>query len=248
MTVINLNEEKTGRSKMLASTQKKNMNRWSILFLGLLFLLVGQAGNAQQFSDSEVSAAIRFLKTHWNGTDTIIYASNGQVSYKAHREDSLVTVYHYLFDEERMIDRVLLYRNGLYLGDVVIEKKDTLIVKRETLDSIESTQPRFKIIGGWKPIYKRNESTDTLAFSRRSPIESFPEYYGQRFTISRNGDFVDSYSAPCGNDGNIHYTVGKWKYNSETQVLETTIPIDKKGKRFKVILVTGDTLKLIKLN
>lgn len=35
-----------------------------------------------------------------------------------------------------------------------------------------------------------------------------PEGWGQRLEFQENGEFVDSYSAPCGNDGGLHHWSG----------------------------------------
>ena len=70
--------------------------------------------------------------------------------------------------------------------------------------------------------------------------------FGERIEISKNGDFVDAYTAQCGNDSNRHYTTGKWKYTSKTQIFKTSIPIFFKDDSYKVITLSNDTLKLIK--
>lgn len=46
-----------------------------------------------------------------------------------------------------------------------------------------------------------------------------PEGWGQRLEFQENGEFVDSYSAPCGNDGGFHHWSGKWKWNEDQRLL-----------------------------
>ena len=43
--------------------------------------------------------------------------------------------------------------------------------------------------------------------------------WGQRFEFRENGDLVDSYGAPCGNDSQLHRWSGKWMWNEEGQSL-----------------------------
>lgn len=42
-----------------------------------------------------------------------------------------------------------------------------------------------------------------------------PRGYGARMEFHYNGDFVDAYSAPCGNDSNIHHWTGHWTLDQD---------------------------------
>lgn len=68
--------------------------------------------------------------------------------------------------------------------------------------------------------------------------------WGQRIEFDKQGQFVDAYSAPCGNDQNIHHHQGKWMLNRETMVLTTTIPINYKETVHKIEKLTETQLVL----
>jgi hypothetical protein len=97
------------------------------------------------------------------------------------------------------------------------------------------------LYGSWHLVYaSENSKPDTLIFTKTGSYE-----FGERIEINKNGDFVDVYTAQCGNDSNRHNTTGKWTYNSKTQIFKTTIPIFFKDNTYKVNSLTNDTLKLI---
>ena len=80
----------------------------------------------------------------------------------------------------------------------------------------ESNAPEIKSIYG---VWYMNDSAscgNSWVFQR----DRKKEYeWGQSFEFKDNGEFVDSYSGPCGNDGFIHDWSGKWKYNKGERIL-----------------------------
>ena|SRR3990172_703476 len=97
--------------------------------------------------------------------------------------------------------------------------------------------------GTWFLVYTHPGSKDTLTFSRTSHT---PHNWGQRIEINKDGEFVDADDEKCGNDSNIHHTVGKWTFNNQTNIFETTIPIYFKDKKYKITSLTSDTLIFVK--
>ena len=63
-----------------------------------------------------------------------------------------------------------------------------------------------------------------LTLKRKQPVPTpdggFQESaYGHWFDFKENGEFVDYYSAPCGNDGRLHHWVGSWQLRNEGQTI-----------------------------
>ncbi|MCB9191090.1 MAG: lipocalin family protein [Flavobacteriales bacterium] len=52
-----------------------------------------------------------------------------------------------------------------------------------------------------------------------------PHGWGATIQIHENGEFVDAYSARCGNDQNIRHDTGKWTLDKETMTLTTTFMV-----------------------
>jgi hypothetical protein len=70
--------------------------------------------------------------------------------------------------------------------------------------------------------------------------------WGATIQIKENGDFVDAYSARCGNDENIHHDTGKWTLNKETMTLTTTFVVlfKKVSSEYKIISLSDTELVL----
>ncbi len=82
---------------------------------------------------------------------------------------------------------------------------------------------------------------------------------GQEFVFRENGEMIDFYSAPCGNDGQIHQWTGNWEWNEEESILflqvesypetnpfSTVKPSEayKKGQEFHIAEMTEQMMKL----
>ena len=89
-----------------------------------------------------------------------------------------------------------------------------------------------------------SESKDSLSFSSTRP-ESYG--WGSRIEIHDNGDFVDAYSARCGNDGKIHHNAGTWTLDIQTMILRTSIPIDYRGTSYRIAKLDTNQLILIEV-
>lgn len=113
----------------------------------------------------------------------------------------------------------------------------------QSADSLNIQHSTPDILGTWYFVYSYPYSTDTMTFSRTTKA---PHGWGQRIEINKNGEFVDAYSAKCGNDEAIHHTVGTWTYDDNTKLFETTIPVNFKDKKYKLSLLTPDKLLLVK--
>lgn len=107
--------------------------------------------------------------------------------------------------------------------------------------NIQLSTPDFW--GTWYLVYSYPYPADTMTFSRTT---NEPHGWGQRIEINKNGVFVDAYSAKCGNDEAIHHSVGTWTYENNTKLFETTIPINFKGKKYRLALLTTDKLLFVK--
>ena len=92
--------------------------------------------------------------------------------------------------------------------------------------------------------YVVNQSTqDSLVFKRKSNL---PYNWGSRIEFNENGEFVDSYSARCGNDSSHHNDKGTW-YIEKNGIIITSIPLVLYGKKNKILSITDDTLVLKKI-
>lgn len=98
--------------------------------------------------------------------------------------------------------------------------------------------PEF--LGKWIYISSSYLKEDTLWLTRTNPSILYD--WGQKIEIYSNGDFIDSYTAWCGNDDNIHHTKGNWTYDDKTKIFEATINICLKDTKYKISNVTQDTL------
>jgi hypothetical protein len=89
--------------------------------------------------------------------------------------------------------------------------------------------------------------------------ELLSRWHGQEFVFHENGEMIDFYSAPCGNDGQLHHWLGKWKWNEEEHTLflqvencletspfGTLKPSEsyKKGQEFYITEMTEQMMKL----
>jgi hypothetical protein len=107
-----------------------------------------------------------------------------------------------------------------------------LLLQREPINSVSSEADRAELLRMW---------------------------YGQQFIFHENGEMVDFYSAPCGNDGQIHQWTGKWQWNEEERLLflqvesypetnpfNTVKPSEayKKGQEFQITEMTEQMMKL----
>jgi hypothetical protein len=67
--------------------------------------------------------------------------------------------------------------------------------------------------------------------------------YGSKMVLQPNGTIIESYTAPCGNDANIHRNVGSWKATRMANGnihLRTSIPIKNYGKNVVLIKQGSD--------
>jgi hypothetical protein len=87
------------------------------------------------------------------------------------------------------------------------------------------------------------KNTDTLVFSKQSHN---PHNFGESIEINKEGEFYDNYSAPCGNDAKIHHTKGNWSYDNQSKLFETTVPVDFREKKYKILSLKRDTLIFVK--
>lgn len=54
---------------------------------------------------------------------------------------------------------------------------------------------------------------------RREPPAPDPCDWGQRYEFQENGNLIDAYTAPCGNDYSIHTWSGRWEFDRERDLL-----------------------------
>lgn len=94
------------------------------------------------------------------------------------------------------------------------------------------------VVNGW-PATK-----DTLVFKR---VSRAPRNLGDRIEIFENGEMIDAYSAPCGNDNRSHHTKGKWTLDKNEMIIITTVPIYLNRPKNKILLLTPETLVLLRL-
>ncbi len=78
---------------------------------------------------------------------------------------------------------------------------------------------RDQFAGKWM-LNGYDEATGTLTF-QRPPREKFN--WGS-YLYFEGEQFAEGYSAPCGNDSNIHRNEGDWEYDFRTKVFRTSIP------------------------
>ena len=121
------------------------------------------------------------------------------------------------------------------------------------------------ICGTWYVDHARSGYTLILQREPVSPLASEPsggdpiKYCRLRFDFHENGDFVDSYMAPCGNDGWIHHWTGSWKLGEDDRTLILQVEnypvrsgVDnlkpsesyKKGQEFHIIEITKEEMQL----
>jgi hypothetical protein len=86
------------------------------------------------------------------------------------------------------------------------------------------------------------ETADSLVFGREP---RWPNNYGDRIEIFGNGDIIDAYSAPCGNDGRLHAIKGSWALDSDTRVLNSTVKIYMKYYTVRILRLTPTALVLL---
>jgi len=98
-----------------------------------------------------------------------------------------------------------------------------------------------KLVGTWF-LSHTPTSVDTLVYDRTSKVRN---NWGHRIEFNSDNNFVDAYTAPCGNDEQIHHDIGTW--NLSGQIITTSIPISSDGSTKHFIgLLTTDKLVLIK--
>jgi hypothetical protein len=105
-----------------------------------------------------------------------------------------------------------------------------------TTDSTEN-----KLIGTWYLYYKNPKNSDTLELFKTSKTYMS---FGSRIEINNDHSFKDIYTAPCGNDENIHDSLGYWSFDSYDKTFETSIPIDFNYKKFSVLFIDSNKLIL----
>lgn len=132
-----------------------------------------------------------------------------------------------------MDKRIFVISLVLLLYAIAVQGQDNLINSKRLPD---------EIIGTW--YLKNSLAKDTIFFQKES-IEPFN--HGSKIEIHKNGDFIDAYSARCGNDSKLHRDKGKWKINFSTLILTTTIPIDFREMVYKIEQVTEDKLVLVEV-
>jgi hypothetical protein len=73
-----------------------------------------------------------------------------------------------------------------------------------------------------------------------------PHNWGDRIEFNDSLNFVDAYSAKCGNDDNIHNTKGSWTLSDK--IIQTTIPIyTDKATKHEIVYLSADSLVLRKI-
>jgi Lipocalin-like domain len=106
-----------------------------------------------------------------------------------------------------------------------------------------STSLTDKLFGTWYLAHTPT-SADSLVYVRTSKI---PNNWGHRIEFNSNNNFLDAYSAPCGNDDQIHSNIGIWQLSGQT--ITTSIPISvDNGREHFIGLLTSDELVLIRTN
>jgi len=102
-----------------------------------------------------------------------------------------------------------------------------------------------ELMGTWYLTGSSWPNTDTLFFQRRDSMNL--NEYGQRIEVYNDGKFLDTYTAWCGNDDNIHSTSGNWLYNEHTKIFSASIQICLKEKMYKIVSLSSSNLVFVKL-
>ncbi len=101
-----------------------------------------------------------------------------------------------------------------------------------------------KLIGTW---YLKGGTNDTLIFLNGTLFTEEGRLMADTYiSMKPYQEFKEGYTAWCGNDDRIRHNSGKYSFDSKTMTLETTIPIDFKGKKHKVIYLSMTKLVLVR--
>ena len=100
------------------------------------------------------------------------------------------------------------------------------------------------LTGTWYLANYFPDTKDSLVYSRISKV---PNNWGDHIEFNSSNSFVDAYSAPCGNDSQIHNDVGTWQLSGHTVVTSIPISIDL-GTKHIILTLTSDKLILVKTN
>ncbi|MCP4181557.1 MAG: hypothetical protein GY756_27650 [bacterium] len=84
----------------------------------------------------------------------------------------------------------------------------------------------------WYLSYK--STSDTLIFNI---IDRSEMHFGKYLILKNDGTYNEGCSAQCGNDPNIYYKTGTWKINHRKNIILTSEPIFKKGKKFRLVSI-----------
>ena len=97
------------------------------------------------------------------------------------------------------------------------------------------------LYGAWFVSCGYPDSNGTLVFSRNSPGPKRFNW-GDRIEIYPDGNFLDAYSAKCGNDERIHSSRGVWTVNATTMVFTATVPVALRNKTYRITHLSADKL------
>lgn len=121
-------------------------------------------------------------------------------------------------------------------------------------DIIENPRPKLwqppdtsilvnKLIRKWELGEKNN---DTLTYFSGDAIIKRPWNEAAYIVFLPYEQFEDGFQAGCGNDDRIHNTKGQWNFDPSTMGLETTIPINSEGKKYKLIYLSTTKMVICK--
>lgn len=113
-----------------------------------------------------------------------------------------------------------------------------------TNEPTETPMAPTELLGSWYHTDTSWPNTDTLFFQRKDSMNIYD--WGQRIEVKKDGNFIDEYTARCGNDENIHYTEGKWSYDENTKIFGASIQICLREKRYKIVSLSSSNLILVK--
>jgi len=103
----------------------------------------------------------------------------------------------------------------------------------------------MSLYGTWYVVNRYPDTNDSLVFGRQSG-NSYN--WGDRIEIFDNGDFVNAYSAKCGNDDRIHNVKGHWTLDQTSMILTATVAIYMQDTAYKLSMVNADKLVLQRIN
>jgi hypothetical protein len=109
-------------------------------------------------------------------------------------------------------------------------------------------EPPKELIGEWKhhdSIWDKNTNSSTMIFYPDKPKQTIQDHWGFRLKFNADNTCESSYSAKCGNDGNIHGYNGRYTYYPNTKKVIGTIPFMNRSSEFTLISATKDSLVIV---